>query len=237
MTEEQSAPTGAPPAGTLDLGDILGGPFRDPRALPKFLAGCLAVLCIALFGLGLLALLGYSFRTAQRAGRGEQHPMPEWEDLGGLLGDGLRVVGVVLGYLLPVFVLTIVVGVVAFIPLVGTLADVVLGPLTVVLSLLALVLLPVALAQMVATGELGSAFRIQDNLRLVQAHLGTYVVFLLIVILIEVLTTASAALCGIGLIPGLFWGYAAAGIAIGRVARGMGLEPRGENHPEPSSLA
>ena len=229
MTEEQptpnasAAPSGRAPSGTLDLGDILGAPFRDPRALPKFLGGCLAVVGILFFGLGLLALAGYLFQTAERARRGEEHPMPEWGDLGQLLGDGLRVFGVVLGYLLPVFALTVVVAILGLIPVLGGLANVVLGPLTLLLGVLAAALLPVALAQMVASGEIRSAFGVQENLRLIQTHLGTYVIFLLIVILIEVLTTASSALCGIGLIPGLFWGYAASGVALGRAARLMGI--------------
>ena len=222
MTEEQPTSNGsAAPSGTLDLGDILGGSFRDPRALPKFLGGCLAVIGILFFGLGLLALLGFLFQTAQRARNGEEHPMPEWGDLGEILGDGLRVLGVILGYLLPVFALTVVIGILGFIPVLGALANAVLGPLTLLLSLLAYVLLPVAVARMVASGEIRSAFGVQENLRLIQAHLGTYVVFLLIVILIKVLATASSALCGIGLIPGIFWGYAAAGVALGRMARAV----------------
>lgn len=224
MTEELPTPNGGNAAsGTLDLGAILGGPFRDPRALPKFLGGCLAVIGILFFGLGLLALLGFSFQTAQRARQGVEHPMPEWADIGSLLGDGLRVLAVVLGYLLAPLALSIVVAVLSVIPVLGSLADVVLGPVTVLLGLLALVLLPVALAQMVASNEIGSAFRIQENLRLIQAHLGAYVVFLLIVILIEVLEAASLALCGIGIIPGLFWSQAAFGIGLGHSARTMGI--------------
>ena len=224
MTQEQPTPnTSAAASGTLDLGDILGGSFRDPRALPKFLGGCLAVIGILFFGLGLLALLGFLFQTAQRARNGEEHPMPEWGDLGQLLGDGLRVLGVILGYLLPVLALTVVIGILGFIPVLGALANVVLGPLTLLLSLLAYALMPVAVARMVASNEIRSAFGFQENLRLIQAHLGTYVIFLLIVILIEVLSTASSALCGIGLIPGIFWGYAASGVALGRVARLMGI--------------
>ena len=224
MTEELPTPSGGNAAsGTLDLGAILGGPFRDPRALPKFLGGCLAVIGILFFGLGLLALLGFSFQTAQRARAGEEHPMPEWSDIGSLLGDGLRVLGVALGYFLAPLALTIVAAVLSVIPVLGGLADFVLGPVTLLLGLLAVVLLPVALAQMVASNEIGSAFRIQHNLRLIQAHLGTYVVFLLIVILIEILEAASFALCGIGIIPGLFWSQAAFGIGLGRSARAMGI--------------
>lgn len=224
MTEEQPTTSGGDAAsGTLDLGAILGGPFRDPRALPKFLGGCLAVVGILFFGLGLLALLGYSFQTAQRARAGEEHPMPEWADIGSLLGDGLRVLGVVLGYLLPVLVLSIVVTVLGFIPVLGGIANLVLGPLSLLLGLLGTVLMPVAIVQMVASNEIGSAFRIQENLRLIQNHLGTYVVFVLIVLLIEVVEAATLALCGIGLIPGMFWSQAATGAALGRLARAIGV--------------
>lgn len=224
MTEEQSTTNGGNAAsGTLDLGAILGGPFRDPRAVPKFLGGCLAVIGILFFGLGLLALLGFSFQTAQRARQGEEHPMPEWADIGSLLGDGLRVLGVVLGYLLPVLVLTVVLGILGFIPVLGGLANLVLGPLSLLLGLLGTVLMPVAIAQMVASNEIGSAFRIQENLRLIQSNLGTYVVFVLIVLLIEVAEAATLALCGIGLIPGMFWSHAATGTALGRMARAMGI--------------
>jgi hypothetical protein len=224
MTEENPTTGGAASAsGSLDLGAILGGPFRDPRALPKFLGGCLAVIGIAFFGLGLLALAGYLFQTAERARRGEEHPMPEWSDIAQLLGDGLRVWAVILGYLAPVAVLAIVVAVLGFIPVLGGLANVVLGPLTFLLGLLGYLLLPPALARMIASGEIRSAFAVQDNLRSIQNHLGTYAVFILIVIMIEVLSTASAALCGIGLIPGVFWAQAAGGAALGRMARAMDI--------------
>lgn len=224
MTDEQ-APTGGAAAASsaLDLGEILAGPFRDPRALEKFLWGCLAVVCIPVFGLGLLALLGYLFQTAQRARQGEEHPMPEWRDPGQLLSDGIWVLAVILGYLLPLLALTIVMAVFGFIPVLGGLANAVLGPLNFVLGLLASAVLPIGLARMAATREIGSAFRIQEHLRLIQAQLGTYVVFLLILILIGVLSGASAALCFVGIIPGIFWSQAASGTALGRAARTMGI--------------
>lgn len=219
MTEESTTTTGAAAPERLDLGDILGGPFRDPRALPKFLGGCVAVIGIVFFGLGLLALAGYLFQTAQRARRGEEHPMPEWDDLGSILGDGLRVFGVVLGYGLLVLALNLVSGIVSLIPLVGVLA----APLVMLFALVVALLLPAGLAQMVAIGEFQSAFQIQDNLRLIQAQLATYIFLLLILILIEVLSSASGLLCLVGAIPGLFWGAAANGTAVGRAARAMGI--------------
>lgn len=219
MTEESTTTTGAAVPERLDIGDILGSPFRDPRALPKFLGGCVAVIGIVLFGLGLLALAGYLFQTAERARRGEEHPMPEWDDLGSILGDGLRVFGVVLGYGLLVIALNVVSGIASFIPFLGVLA----APLVMLFALGGALLLPAGLAQMVATGEIRSAFQIQDNIRLVQAHLATYIFLLVILILIEVLSSATGLLCLVGAIPGLFWGAAANGTALGRAARVMGI--------------
>ena len=223
MTETLPAPDDAARSTALDLGAILGGPFRDPRAFPKFLGGCLAVVAIVFFGIGLLALFGFLFQTARRARAGEEHPMPEWGDLAELLGDGLRVLAVILGYLLPVAVLALVLAILTVIPLFGALISVLLTPLTFLLSLLGLVLIPVAVGRMVASNEIASAFQIQENLRYLQEHLGTYVVFLLIGILIEILSGASVALCLVGAIPGTFWGYAAAGDALGRLARATGI--------------
>ena len=203
----------------FDLGAILGGPFRDPRALQKFLGGCLAVIGIAFFGLGLLALLGFSFQTTQRARQGEEHPMPEWTDIRRLLRDGLRVLGVVLGYLLPALVLAIL----SFLSVLGETANAVLGPLSFLLGLLGTVLTPIAIVRMVASNEIGSAFRIQENLRLIQSHLGVYGVFLLIALVINLLEAVSAMPCVIGLILGLFWSQAATGMALGRLSRVMGI--------------
>ena len=225
MTEAQPTTNGGNAAsGTLDLGAILGGPLRDPRALPKFLGGCLAVVGILFFGLGLLALLGYAFQTAQRPGRERSIRCPSGRTSEVCWVTGCGSSGWFWAICWPVLAVSVVVAILGFIPVLGGLANLVLGPLS--------LLLGAARhrahagrdgVQMVASNEIGSAFRIQENLQLIQSHLGTYVVFVLIVILIEVVEAATLALCGIGLIPGMFWSQAATGMALGRLARAIGV--------------
>ena len=88
-----------PPRAGMDLGFLFGFAFRDPRAVRKWAIGCVAVLLIPFFGLGLLLLLGFAVQTARGALRGEEHPMPAWDGWASMLADGLRTLGVVLVYL------------------------------------------------------------------------------------------------------------------------------------------
>ena len=236
---EASPPPPPPNSGAparFDLGALFAFAFRDPRALSKFVIGSLAVLLIPLLGLGLLALLGFLVRTARGSLRGEEHPMPEWEELGGLLLDGLKALGIVLGYaagaaalgfaLLAIGLFWIAIG-----ESMGSTAVVVAAALGTVVAafflllviLLAKVLLPSGLLRLAATGQFGSAFRFGENITLIRAHPGHYIVLLLTLILFEILADASVLLCVVGAIPGAFWGFAASGAAIGHAGRLMGL--------------
>ena len=98
MTNEDATLPVETPGGRLDLGSLFGFAFRDPMAFRKWGIGCLAVLLIPFFGLGLLLLLGFAVQTARGALRGDEHPMPGWNAWASQLSDGLRAVAVVLVY-------------------------------------------------------------------------------------------------------------------------------------------
>ena len=98
MTNKDATVAVEAPRGRLDLGSLFGFAFRDPMAFRKWGIGCLAVLLIPVFGLGLLLLLGFAVQTARGALRGDEHPMPGWNAWASQLADGLRAVAVVLVY-------------------------------------------------------------------------------------------------------------------------------------------
>lgn len=220
----------------FDLGYLFSFFFRDPRVVPKLLFGCLAFLFIPVLGIGLVALAGYALATARGALRGDEHPMPEWDDLGAILLDGLKVAVVVLAYsaagaaagicFLGFTALWVAIG-----ESVGSPAVVILSVFGVVVTLffvsfLVLVLkglLPVGLLRLAATDRLGDAFRLSGHLRLIQANLGTFFFLLLSLILFHLLSEATVLLCIIGIVPGVFWGAAASGAAIGHAGRLMGV--------------
>lgn len=220
----------------FDLGYLFSFFFRDPRVVPKLLFGCLAFLFIPVLGIGLVALAGYSLATARGALRGDEHPMPEWDDLGAILLDGLKVAVVVLAYSAAGAVAGI--GFLGFTALWVAIGESVGSPAVVILSVFGVVvtlffvsflvlvlkgLLPVGLLRLAATDRLGDAFRLSGHLRLIQAHLGTFFFLLLSLILFHILSEATVLLCIIGIVPGVFWGAAASGAAIGHAGRLMGV--------------
>lgn len=238
--EAAPAPTNRPRSDGFDLGYLFAFVFRDPRVMPKLLLGCLAFLCIPVLGVGLVALAGFGLGTTRGMLRGDEHPMPEWDDLGGILVDGLKVAVVFLAFAaVGVIVGGAFFGFAAFWALVG---ESIGNPAVVILSVFGGVvtlffvaflvlllngLLPMGLLRLAATNRLGEAFRFNEHLTLIRGHLGTFLFLLLTLLLFHLLSEATILLCLIGIVPGTVWAFAASGAAIGHAGRLMGvrLEP------------
>lgn len=89
-----------------NLGDAFSYPFKDKNWFPKFALGAVfMVLCIFIVGIFILA--GYFVRVTQRVMRREEHPLPEWDDIGGKLVLGFKFCLVYFIYCLPIFLLYI----------------------------------------------------------------------------------------------------------------------------------
>lgn len=241
--EAAPARTNRPRSDGFDLGYLFAFVFRDPRVMPKLLLGCLAFLFIPVLGLGLVALAGFGLGTTRGLLRGDEHPMPEWDDLGGILVDGLRVAVLFLAYVaVGAIVGGAFVGFAAFWAIVGeSIGD----PAVVILSVfggvvtlffvafLALLLnglLPLGLLRLAATNRLGEAFRFNEHLTLIRGHLGTFLFLLLTLLLFHIVSEATILLCLIGIVPGTVWAFAASGAAIGHAGHLMGvrLEPESD---------
>ena len=246
MTEDQRVETaGEPPppppptppaAERFNLGRLFGFAFQDPKALSKFVIGSLMVVLIPLFGLGLLALLGFGVRTARGALRGDEHPMPDWDDFGGILFDGLKALGVIAGYaaaaiflglvLVGIGALWIVIGesmgspALVITSILGSVAGIIF---LVFCALLVKALIPAGLLQLAATGRFSAAFRVNENLGWIRDSFGTYVLMLLTLVLFSILADATVLLCIVGAIPGHFWWYTVGGATIGQTGRLMGV--------------
>jgi hypothetical protein len=233
-------PAPAPARERFDLGHLFAFAFRDPKALSKFVIGSLMVVLIPLFGLGLLALLGFGVGTARGALRGDEHPMPDWDDFGTLLTDGLKALGVILGYSVAVILMGLMlVAIGVFWAMIGqsmgspvVVATSVIGSLTSVFflvfaALAAKALIPLGILQLAATGRFTAAFQLNRNVSLVRQNFGTYIVLLLSLILFAFVADLTFLFCLVGLIPGYFWGMTMSGAAIGQTGRLMGvrLEP------------
>jgi hypothetical protein len=93
------------PGGTLDFAKPFTYVFEDPNWLRKVLMGGLFILAIFFFFIGIPFLLGYYARLTRNIIAGERYPLPEWDDLGGYFGEGLRLFGVAVVWVLPLIVI------------------------------------------------------------------------------------------------------------------------------------
>jgi hypothetical protein len=168
-------------------------PFDDERWVGKTAVGiAMGVLGFLIFPL--LFLTGFGLRVMRRVIQGEPPALPDWDDWGGLLTDGVRawVVGLVYG--LPTLILTccalgaVAAGFVA--PVLGDAADapgLAVGGLVlgwgvglVLFGIMMLIALPlaflqlVALTRMVAHDSLNSAFEFGEVWRLAKTGLNNY---------------------------------------------------------------
>lgn len=232
--------------GSLDFGKGFQFVFEDPEWIKKVLVGGLFVLLSSVF-VGLLFLGGYFLRLIQRAARGEPRPLPGWDDLGGILTDGVKACGL---YLIGTAVAALVplsLGCVLFVlgggmsALLGASRDLagaaagalVLGVVAfyvtvAAVALVLLVFLPAALLRLALTGRFGAGFEWREILAFIARNPGNYALSLLLYLLASVVAQFGILLLCVGIFPAVFWSYCLLGWALGETARrdpGTALAP------------
>ncbi|MBA3417057.1 MAG: DUF4013 domain-containing protein [Chloroflexia bacterium] len=173
----------------MNVGRAFKFVFDDPRWLLKlFIGGLFAVAAgflnfIPILGqvvafAGGLVVTGYSLILVRRVMDGYDTPLPEWDDIGGLLTFGLKGFVVQLGWSLPLIVL----GLAVLLPgiVVENSGLIALGALAVlVLALATLLIAPAGLGRLAATGSIGEGLNIRLILEMVRNNLGDYVLLAL----------------------------------------------------------
>ncbi len=221
-----SAVARARPGTGLDFGRCLSFFFQDPDWIKKILLGSVFSI-LSLFIVGGFFLAGYLLRLIRRAARGEERPLPEWDDLGGIFVDGALVVGAYLAYLAPLVVLMVFfsIGVAAL----GGGGDggdqaalavaSVLFAIVWTLALLAILFyFPAALTRLALERRFGAAFEIEENFAFIKRNVGNYVLALLTFLLANFISQFGILLFCIGILPASFWASCVAAYALGEVA-------------------
>jgi hypothetical protein len=220
-----SAVAGARPGTGLDFGRCLSFFFQDPDWIKKILLGSVFSM-LSIFIVGAFFLAGYLLRLIRRAARGEERPLPEWDDLGGIFVDGALVVGAYLGYLGPLMVLIVFfsIGMAALGGGEGgdqvalAVASVLFAIVWSLIFLAVLFYFPAALTRLALERRFGAAFEIEENFSFIKRNAGNYVLALLTFLLANFISQFGILLFCIGILPASFWASCVAAYALGEVA-------------------
>ena len=220
--------------GNIDFGRSFTFAGEDPDWLKKVLIGGLFGLACAVL-VGIPFVLGYFSRTLRNVAAGTRPELPEWDDLGGLFEEGLRLTAVYLVYTLGVVVVLAVPAAFVLVPLflassghggasdalagLGALGIVALYGMIALVSLAMAVYLPAALARSALRGTIGDGFAWRENLAFIKANLANYALALVSYLVAGFLAQFGVLLCCVGVFPAAFWSYLVLASALGQTAR------------------
>ncbi len=219
--------------GTVDFGRSFSFVAEDPAWLKKLLIGGAFTLLSALL-VGIPFVLGYFARTLRNVVAGVARPLPEWDDLGGIFSDGLRLAAVYLVYAIGGAIVAALPGCLLMAPamlaagsrrgepagaaLVG-LGMVAFYGLTMLFSLAMFVYLPAALARTALRGAVADGFDWRGVVDFIRLNLGNYLLSLVIFLLASLLSQLGFLLCCVGFFPAAFWAYLVLAFSLGQTVR------------------
>ncbi len=225
---------GAAPQGNFDFGRCFTFVGEDPDWIKKVLIGGAFGLACALL-VGIPFVLGYFSRTLRNVAAGTRPELPEWDDLGGLFEEGLRLTAVYLVYTLGIVVVLGVAASFVLVPMflassgrgdpsdalagLGALGIVALYGVIMLVSLAMAIYLPAALARSALRGTIGDGFALRENLAFIQANLANYALSLVSYLVAGFLAQFGILLCCVGVFPAAFWSYLVLASALGQTAR------------------
>ena len=194
-----------------DLKQLFAFPFQDPRWQNKFLIGSLVVFAGFIIPLiPFFFVYGYMAQIMRRiiVEKGEPF-LPEWDNWGKLFVDGLKLLGAILIYSIPIiglffagyilFFFTIALSaaaaegsgdpsspLVAMAPMAGSLFFCLFFAVIMLLSLAIGLLSPAIMGHVVATDEFSAAFRVREWWSIFRANIGGFLMAYVIVLAISV---------------------------------------------------
>ena len=194
----------------MDIGKAFTFVFEDDAWITKILIAAAILLVGVLFSWVLLiplllaaALLnGYMVEITRRVIRGQVDGLPEWDNWGDLIADGLKLLVIQIVYMLPIIIasLCMIVPAAAAESSEGLSAflSVILSCFMVLWAILATVVLPAATAMFAAHDDVAAAFRFGEVFALVRDNLSTYLITLVMTWVASFVGGLGSIVCGLG---------------------------------------
>jgi hypothetical protein len=213
----------------MDVGKSFSFVFEDDQWITKILLAAAILLLGILFSWLLLiplilafALLGgYSVEITRRVMQGQLSGLPEWDNWGELLAEGLKVIVIGIVYALPLIVLSICLG----IPIgafaenaegLSTLFSLLLSCVSLLYAIAMSIVLPGAIAFYVAHDDLGAAFRFGEVFSFVRDSLSTYLITFLMSWVAQFIGQLGSIICGVGWLATVPYAYMVTGHLYGQ---------------------
>jgi len=207
-------PSSQPPKAGFDFVKPFAFVFEDARWINKVLLGGVFQL-LSFMLIGVPFLLGYLAKLVRNVVNGVTLPLPEWDDLGEMFREGLRLIGVGLLYTLPFFILTMSVMVPAmmisavghhnsdFDPAAPFVACVwcLIFPLGLAYALW----LPAALMYAMIEERFGAAFEFGRIWQFISNNLGNYLLAVVVMFVARFASGFGFVLFCIGIVFTIFW--------------------------------
>jgi hypothetical protein len=236
MSSEAPPPNSPPPSSSLDFGRCFTFLTDDPDWVKKVLIGGAFVLASFLL-VGLFFVAGYWARFVKAVAAGHPRPLPEWDDLGGIFSDGLRVVGLYficwVGAFLVMLVIACPIGLVfgglsslsssdgprGVLGALGGFGVLIGYALFLLLTFALSLVFPAAAVRVVLKEDFHAGLDYRAVVAFIRLNLGNYLLSLVVFILSNFLAQFGFILCCVGLFPAVFWAYLTLGYAIGETVR------------------
>jgi len=194
----------------MDIGKAFSFVFEEDRWIEKILIAAAIMLGGVVLGvliipaiLAYLLLAGYGLEITRRVIQRTTPTLPEWDNWGAFLSDGLQVLVINIVYAIPIILTSICLG----IPMgiageeaqeINSALSGLLGCLNFLWSIVLGVFLPAAIARFAVDGKLSSAFRFGEVFSLVRNHIKEYLVVLVMGWVASLVGGLGLLVCGVG---------------------------------------
>jgi Na+/H+-dicarboxylate symporter len=213
----------------MDIGKAFTFVFDDENWIVKILIAAAILLVGTLFSwvlaipmlLAFAILGGYQVEIVRRVIQRDANPLPEWDNWGDLIVDGIKVIVIGIVYALPAIVVSLCLGIPAGImsedaPGLSSVFSVLSSCLSFIWAIVMSVVLPAAIAFFVADGELAAAFRFGDVLAFVRNNLSTYLITFVMSWVAYIIGGLGSIVCGVGALVTTPYAYMVVGHLYGQ---------------------
>lgn len=215
----------------MDIGKAFSFVFEDKDWVSKILIAAAISLVGMLFGIliipGILAVAllgGYMVEIARRVIHDDPQVLPEWDNWGALIMDGLKFIVISIVYAAPMILASICLGIPAGLlsedsPDLSTALSLVLSCINILWAIVLSLFVPAAVGAFAAENDLGAAFRFGRVFSLVRNNFSTYLIVLVMSWIAGLLGGLGVIICLIGLLATYPYSYMVIGHLYGQAYR------------------